>query len=82
MLTSENLLRVIRFRPYRKGMGPVFKLTTWDTNRRDECGKWILGYRLSMGTARDQNAPGNPAIWAVLFEGEDFHCTPSTVTTR
>ncbi len=60
---TQDVLRVIRFRPYRKGMGPTFRLTTWDTNRTGFGGKYLIGYRLSMGRT-------------VLFEGEDFGCSP------
>lgn len=109
-LTSENILRVCRFSPYRRGMGPVFKLTTWDTNQRDHYGKSILGYRLTMrGTCGHPEtekvtcgrchrswcdtcypAPSAMCQWCnggfatkwgtpietVLFEGEDFGCSP------
>ncbi len=75
MKTSDNILRVIRFRPYLKGKGPVFLLKTWDTGRMID-NKCRLGYRLSIGHAKDQNALGNPAVWNVLFEGEDFGCSP------
>lgn len=73
MAKTKEILRVIRFHPYRKGMGPVFRLKVWDTNERDSCGKWVLGYRLSMG---EPNAVGNPPVWTVIFEGEDFGCSP------
>ena len=69
-----DILRTVRFRPYRRGMGPVFRLTTWDTNTRDSYGKYRLGYRLSIG--REQNAAGNPPAWEVLFHGTDFGCSP------
>jgi hypothetical protein len=74
--TAENTLRVLRFRPYRKDAGPVFKLTTWDTGRTGFGGKYLIGYRLSIGEKRHQNVLGNPAVWTVLFEGEDFGCSP------
>lgn len=74
--TKKDVLRICRFRPYLKGKGPVFRLTTWDTGRTDSMGKTRIGYRLSMGAARDQNVVGNPAVWTVLFEGEDFSCSP------
>jgi hypothetical protein len=56
-----EVIRRCRFTPYRKGMGPCFTLTIWDTYRTDSYGKSCLGYRL---TARGQ----------VVFEGEDFYC--------
>src|SRR5208283_5328520 len=58
-----DILRRCVFRPYRKGMGPVFTLAAWDTNHTDSRGKSILGYRLKMD--------GKP-----IFQGEDFHCSP------
>lgn len=69
-ITSENVLRVVRFRPYRKG--DVFRLIVWDTGRTKAPNHNRLGYRLSIGRLADQNAIGNPAVWKVLFEGEDF----------
>lgn len=53
------------FKPYLEGKGPVFVLTTWGTFRTDRYGKCILAYRLSMGP---------PDV--VLFEGEDYACSP------
>jgi hypothetical protein len=46
-LTKDNQLRKCTFRPYHKG-GPVFRLTMWDTHRRDEYGKHVLGYLLEV----------------------------------
>lgn len=71
-MTTREVLRVIRFSPYRKGHGPVFRLKTWDTGRTIG-GKNCVGYRLSMGMP---NIVGNPPVWTVLFEGEDFGCSP------
>lgn len=71
---TRDTLRVIRFRPYLKGKGPSFRLKTWDADRVEYC-KQVVGYRLSMGVG-NENAAGNPAAWAVLFEGEDFGCSP------
>lgn len=75
-MTTHDTLRVIRFRPYLKGQGPVFRLKTWDTGRTGLGDKSLLGYRLSIGETKDQNVLGNPAVWTVLFEGEDFGCSP------
>lgn len=58
------------FEPFIPGGGPVFVLGTWDTHRRDEYGKHILAYRLSMGSGRLGEKD------SILFEGEDFHCAP------
>jgi hypothetical protein len=41
-----------------------FTLRTWDTNRRDSLGKWILGYEF-------KDPKGE-----TLFQGEDFGCSP------
>lgn len=41
-----------------------FRLTLYDLNRRDELGKWVLGYRFT-----DKGK--------LIFEGEDFACAPS-----
>jgi hypothetical protein len=60
---TQDVLRRVTFRPYRRGMGPVFRLVTWDTGRTGYGGKSLLGYLLTM----DGRA---------LFEGEDFGCSP------
>lgn len=66
--TRDQILRRCVFRPYRKGMGPVFRLTLWDACRRRPDGKDALGYRLTMAE------PGARSI--VLFTGEDFGNSP------
>lgn len=81
MLTSSNKLRKVVFKPYRKGFGPTFTLVTWDTGRTDMLGKRYIGYRLE---SRNHYNSLNGRIlkeWhaespIVLFEGEDFHCSP------
>ena len=65
--TDPAHLRTVILRPYRKGMGPAFRLTTWDTNRCDHYGKSILRYQLDI-------LPGGPAV--ELFSGSDFACSP------
>jgi hypothetical protein len=45
-----------------------FTLITWDTNRKDHLGKWVLGYRL---TLHEWNRKA-----CVVFDGEDFACSP------
>src|SRR5579884_1162342 len=40
-----------------------FKLELYDLGRHDEYGKWVLGYRLYYAGS-------------LVFEGEDFHCSP------
>lgn len=60
-------IRTVILRPYTsqpKGMAPVFTLTLWDTYKTDNLGKSILRYRLV------SNQHG------VIFEGEDFACSP------
>lgn len=60
--TDSDVIRRCVFRPYRKGAGPVFYLTLWDTYQT-RWGKSILRYELKMGRA-------------VLFAGSDFGCSP------
>lgn len=62
-----DILRRCIFRPYRKGCGPTFRLTTWATNRYDNRGQQYIGYRL---TAHDHEER------VVIFEGEDFAGSP------
>lgn len=82
MLNLENVLRVVRFRPYRASVGnrfrPQFRLTTWDTGRTGFGGKNLVGYRLSMGGGdkRSESVTGQPAVWVTVFRGEDFACSP------
>jgi len=71
----RDIMRVIRFRPYARGMGPQFRLTTWDAGRTGSDGKYVVGYRLSIGVG-GESPSGNPAAWSVVFEGEDFRCSP------
>lgn len=71
MPTNDQILRRVRLRPYRAGMGPTFSLTVWDTYRTMGNGtmeKSRLGYRLTM------RAPMKAPI--ILFEGEDFGASP------
>ena len=62
-MSNSNRLRKCIFRPYLKGLGPVYRLKTWDTNRCDHMRKSIIGYELR----QDQT---------LLFTGEDFACSP------
>jgi hypothetical protein len=75
---DRDILRRCIFRPYRKGMGPVFSLTVWDTHKTmPSVGTYTkdrLGYCLKMDGK-------------ILFEGEDFgnspmHCVDSDNTVR
>ena len=56
-------IRTVRLAPYRKGLGPRFDLTLFDTHRSDSDGKAILAYVLRQDGKE-------------LFRGEDFHCSP------
>jgi hypothetical protein len=69
-IDGNDLLRMVTFRPYRKGMGPTFTLVTWDTYTEDAMGKSVIGYRLtkSAGVA----TPERGARHEVIFEGTDF----------
>lgn len=62
---SEIIRRCI-FRPYRKGMGPSFRLTVRDTGRTIG-GKHRLGYLLTRI---------EPGTILNVFEGDDFGCSP------
>lgn len=42
----RNRLRTVRFTPYRKGCGPSFTLTIWDTPHRYHTGQFKLAYEL------------------------------------
>jgi len=59
---TRDKVRTCIFRPYRKGMGPVFTLTSYDAGRRYD-GKNGLAYTL--------RAEGK-----TIFEGDDFACSP------
>ena len=55
-------LRTVRLSPYRRGTGPTFTLTLWDTNKPDLDGRWSrtrFAYRLTMGRT-------------ILFSGDNF----------
>lgn len=77
MIMARDILRRCRFSPYRKGMGPTFGLTTWDTGRM-QCAvgssltHYTLGYRLTM------REPGPKGKSVCLFEGEDHGCPMHT----
>jgi len=64
----KELIRRVKFSPYRKGMGPSFSLELYDLNKTDPMGKSMLGYKLIM------NEHSAHAI--TLFQGEDFACSP------
>ena len=65
---DNDILRVIRLHPYRKGMGPTFSLITWDCGKQYRNGpQWQVGYRLTMR----ENGKSK-----TIFCGEDFGCSP------
>lgn len=70
VIREEDELRTVVFKPYRKGMGPVFTLFMWDTNKPDgrHAMRTLLGYRLRMSD------PQHRVI--TLFQGEDFGPSP------
>lgn len=61
-------LRAVVFSPYRKGKGPTFRLSTFDTGRRDGRGQTIISYRLQECGAGFERK--------TLFLGEDFAGSP------
>jgi hypothetical protein len=56
-------LRQCFFRPYRKGQGPTFRLTTWSAGYNYRHGKEAIRYELKQGRI-------------ILFAGADFYCSP------
>lgn len=62
----DKLRRVI-LRPYAKGQGPVFVLTTYDTGKTDWRGQTKIAYLL---TQREEHRSTK------LFEGDDFAGSP------
>lgn len=63
MKYDPNRLRHVILKPYAKGKGPTFALTTWDTGKRDDRGSTYQRYRLTMNGK-------------VLFEGSDYSPSP------
>ena len=64
--TPDQHLRTVRLSPYRRGMGPTFTLTMWDTYKR-EGERTCIGYRLTMSENSERT---------VLFQGEDYKPSP------
>jgi hypothetical protein len=66
---ARDIIRRVTLRPYRKGMGPSFTLTMWDTGRIDWAGsvRTVVGYKLTMREHGKTTA---------LFEGEDYKPSP------
>ena len=63
----RDKIRTVHFRPYRKGMGPSFTLTVFDTGQTIMQGKARLAYTLAMSENRHRT---------IIFEGDDFGCSP------
>ncbi len=63
----KNILNRVTFRPYRVGMGPTFRLLTWDTGRMSGPHAQ-LGYRLQQIDADGKRR--------TIFQGEDFGASP------
>lgn len=64
---DTNFLREVILSPYRRGMGPRFRLRTWDTYQTNGMGKSCVRYELAELTT------GKSA--ALLFWGSDFYCS-------
>jgi len=76
---AEALLRVVLFRPYRRGMGPAFVLTMWATYRTDNRRQTVIGYRLTQVCPRalvSYETLSFSQSSHVLFEAEDFSGSP------
>lgn len=63
-----DLLRDCRFRPYRVGVGPTFRLQMWDARSTDNRGVTTIRYRLTMTEGGKRT---------VLFDAADYHGSPS-----
>lgn len=73
---KHDIIRRCVFQPYRKGMGPTFTLVMWDTHRT-MYGKSLLGYRLTMHHSINYAHVKTRYVKRdVVFEGEDFGCSP------
>lgn len=65
-------IREVRLSPYRKGLGlPSFTLRLFDTGLMKQ-GKCVVGYLLLMHPFGIRTY----ATQVILFEGEDFYCSP------
>lgn len=64
-----DLLRTVRFAPYRRGMGPTFTLTMRDAGTTDNRGVTTIAYKLTM---REPGARKS----TVIFDAADYHGSP------
>lgn len=72
----REIIRQVEMQPLRDGA--VYRLTLWDTGRRDGRGQSKLGYRferLPEPSTLPQGMEDAPAV-GILFEGEDFVGSP------
>jgi hypothetical protein len=69
---DEDILRDETIEPYLKGKGPVFRVQTWETEKRDpdrfRGGRPMLGFRITM-----TEPSGRPEV---VYEGEDYSPSP------
>jgi len=60
----RELMRTVRFRPYKKGAGPTFNLKLYDLGGGLSYQTWRVGYELI------EHQPGQKP--RIIFEGDDF----------
>ena len=63
----HELIRTVRLRPYRRGIGPTFTLRVFDTGRRIARGTSDLAYELRQHDGK---------ATCVLFAGDGFSSSP------
>lgn len=65
----KDILRRVTLRPYLKGKGPSFTLTTWESDKYDPrgMGRYKIAYHLTMCENRRTTT---------LFSGDDFAASP------
>lgn len=66
MPVNADIIRRCIFRVSRPIADARFHLTMWDTHRTDDMGKSVIGYKL----VKSHGGSG------VIFEGEDYYCSP------
>jgi len=71
--SEEDMLRDETIEPSLKGKGPVFRIQTWKTEKRDQSrhrgGRPMLGFRITM-----TEPGGSPEV---VYEGEEYSPSPS-----
>lgn len=73
----KELIRTVRLTPYRKGGRPTFTLRLYHTAEARRDGKTRVAYDLRMHT-RDTRKHRTATV--VLFDGDDFGCSPLHAT--